>query len=111
MAHEYAVSLRAHGQTEGCRVAIIGDMTPRAIACYLAVVLVGGAVVSVAPSFSAEEIASRLALAQTSLVITQVCTSIDRKHVSQLSAAGHMCKAAPMTTAGHGPGVLQVVEG
>lgn len=75
-AHQVAVSLRAHGQAEGCRVAIIGDMTPQAIACYLAVVLVGGAVVSVAPSFSAEEIASRLTLAQTSLVITQVCANM-----------------------------------
>lgn len=48
-----------------------------AIACYLAVVLVGGAVVSVAPSFSAEEIAVRLALANTSLVITQVCAAYE----------------------------------
>lgn len=78
-ARQTAVALRAHGQAEGCRVAIIGDMTPHAIACYLAVVLVGGAVVSVAPSFSAEEILSRLSLAKTSLVITQV-TPLQLKH-------------------------------
>ena len=67
-------------------MAIIGDMTPQAIACYLAVVLVAGAAVSVAPSFSAEEIASRLTLAQTSLVITQVCATVPGTGAVQLVA-------------------------
>jgi acyl-CoA synthetase (AMP-forming)/AMP-acid ligase II len=90
MAYRIAVALRAHGQAEGCRVAIIGDMTLQAIACYLAVVLVGGAVVSVAPSFSAEEIAARLVLAKTTLIITQVRLALHQSFLNavvvQLSA-------------------------
>ena len=74
-------------------MAIIGDMTPHAIACYLAVVLVGGAAVSVAPSFSAEEIAARLALAQTSLVITQVRFTVTGMSAFQAAAAAALVHA------------------
>lgn len=71
-AHEVAVALRAAGHGRGARVAIIGSMTPEAVAAYLAVVLVGGAVVSVADSFSPEEMAVRLRVAAATLVIVQV---------------------------------------
>eukprot|EP00892_Ulva_mutabilis_P005710 jgi/Ulvmu1/3510/UM162_0017.1 len=70
-AYQVAVALRAAGHGPGCRVAIIGAMTPDAVATYLAVVLVGGAVVSVADSFSPEEMYVRLKVAQATLIIVQ----------------------------------------
>lgn len=71
-AHEIAVALRAAGHGPGSRVAVIGSMTPEAVATYLAVVLVGGAVVSVADSFSPEEMTVRLNIAEATLIIVQV---------------------------------------
>jgi acetyl-CoA synthetase len=56
------------GVGEGDRVAIAMPMTREAVVAYLAVVAVGGAVVSIADSFAPDEIAARL---RADLVVTQ----------------------------------------
>lgn len=90
-AYQVAVALRAAGHGQGCRVAIIGAMTPEAVAAYLAVVLVGGAVVSVADSFSPEEMSVRLKVAQATLIIVQVCHILDREDALLLQPAAMAC--------------------
>ena len=64
--------LHAQGLGVGSRIAIIMPMTPVAVALYLAVVYVGGAVVSVAESFSSAEMEARLRVGRTTLVFVQV---------------------------------------
>ena len=67
-----AATLLAAGQGPGCRVAIIMPMTAFAVALYLAVVFIGGAVVSIAESFSAAEMQTRLQVGEATLVVVQV---------------------------------------
>ena len=59
------------GVGEGTRVAIAMPMTLEAVVAYLAVVALGGAVVSIADSFAPDEIAARLRIAGAGLVVTQ----------------------------------------
>jgi acetyl-CoA synthetase len=66
--------LQSAGQGHGSRVAIIMSMTPFAVALYLAAVYIGAAVVSVAESFSAAEMKTRLEVGGTTLIVVQVCT-------------------------------------
>ena len=58
-------------------MAIIEIMTPEAGVTCLAAVLVGRAVVSVADSFSHEDMAVRLRAAKATLIIVQVCNELD----------------------------------
>jgi acetyl-CoA synthetase len=62
----YKLNLR-----EGDTVGICMPMTPESIAIYLGIVKAGCAVVSIADSFSAEEIATRCRLGQAKVVFTQ----------------------------------------
>ena len=66
-----AASLKANGIGPGDAVAIAMPMTAESVVIYLAIVWVGAAVVSIADSFSAEEIRTRLQISQTRLVFTQ----------------------------------------
>lgn len=59
------------GFSPGDRIAIAMPMTPLAVFAYLGIVAAGGVVVSIADSFAAEEIASRLRLTRTEMVVTQ----------------------------------------
>jgi len=68
---EVANGLVAAGYGEGSRIAIAMPMTIESVYAYLAIVAIGGAVVSIADSFAADEIAVRLGITRTDAVITQ----------------------------------------
>ncbi|KAJ9530886.1 hypothetical protein QJQ45_028820 [Haematococcus lacustris] len=55
----------------GSRVALVLPLTPAAVAAYLGVVVAGCAVVSIADSFAAHEVDSRMRIAGAQLLITQ----------------------------------------
>lgn len=71
LSNQIANSLLQHGAKCGDAIAIIMPMHVYAIAIYLAVIKMGGVVVSIADSFSSEEIATRLTIAQTKFVFIQ----------------------------------------
>lgn len=117
-SHEVAVALRASGHGRGSRVAIIGGMTPEAVATYLAVVLVGGAVVSVADSFSPEEMAVRLRVAEATLVVVQVrgrprdaCDACDACDAGGEPLASHTCACGSQLCADDSGGFGHSVDG
>ncbi len=70
-----ANGLRAEGLGLGDAVAIVMPMTYEAVVAYLAIVAIGGAVVSIADSFAPEEIATRLTIAQAEWAVTQHATT------------------------------------
>lgn len=66
-----ANGLTALGLGIDSRIAIAMPMTIQSVYAYLAIVAIGGAVVSIADSFAPEEIAIRLGITQADTVITQ----------------------------------------
>lgn len=66
-----AAGLAAAGLDVGDAIAIDMPMTYESVAIYLGIVLLGGAVVSIADSFAAPEIATRLRIAEAKAVFTQ----------------------------------------
>ncbi|OAI49457.1 hypothetical protein AYO45_02515 [Gammaproteobacteria bacterium SCGC AG-212-F23] len=76
-----ANSLSQQGFKPRDAIAIVMPMTVTAIAIYLAVIKIGGVVVSIADSFSAEEIATRLQIANTKAVFTQDIILRDQKEL------------------------------
>jgi acetyl-CoA synthetase len=66
-----ANGLIARGVVPGDTIGVIMPMTARSVAIYLGIVAAGAAVVSIAESFAAGEIATRLRLAQAKMVFTQ----------------------------------------
>ncbi|CAI5458474.1 unnamed protein product [Closterium sp. Yama58-4] len=66
-----AQSLQARGIGPGDPVALALPMTVHSLAAYLGVLLIGAAVVSIADSFSAREIAARLKIARAKAIVTQ----------------------------------------
>ncbi len=66
-----AGGLRAMGVEAGVSVAIAMPMTVEAVIAYLAIIWLGGAVVSIADSFAPEEIAARIRIGGASFVVTQ----------------------------------------
>lgn len=71
LSNRVANSLIRDGFKPGDAISIIMPLTPFAVALYLGVIKIGGVVVSIADSFSKEEIATRLTIANTKLVFTQ----------------------------------------
>ncbi|MDH3606000.1 MAG: AMP-binding protein [Acidimicrobiia bacterium] len=71
LVNRVATGLGQLGLSRGSRVAIAMPMTLQAVAGYLGVVKAGGVVVSIADSFAAAEIQSRLEIAGADMVITQ----------------------------------------
>ena len=71
LSNRFANALRAFGVAEGGAVAIAMPMTVEAVVAYLGVVKAGGVVVSIADSFAAEEIRTRLEIAGASIAVTQ----------------------------------------
>jgi acetyl-CoA synthetase len=71
MTARVASGLQAAGVSPGDTVAVILPMSFRSIAIYLGVIAAGAAVISIADSFAADEIALRLRLANARLVFTQ----------------------------------------
>ncbi|CAI5979754.1 unnamed protein product [Closterium sp. NIES-64] len=66
-----AQSLQARGVRPGEAIALALPMTVQSVAAYLGVLLIGAAVVSIADSFSAREIAARLKIAGATAIVTQ----------------------------------------
>ncbi|MDR3477322.1 MAG: AMP-binding protein [Gammaproteobacteria bacterium] len=71
LTNKIANSLIAAGYVAKDAIAIDMPMTMEAVAIYLAIIKMGGVVVSIADSFSSDEIATRLHITQTKLVFTQ----------------------------------------
>ncbi|MCZ6633697.1 MAG: AMP-binding protein [bacterium] len=71
LTHQVANSLQDMGIIPGDAVAIAMPMTPESVAIYLGIVKAGCAVVGIADSFSAPEIATRLQIAKAKAVFTQ----------------------------------------
>ncbi len=71
LSNRFANSLRALGAKPGTAVAIAMPMTVEAAVAYLGIVKAGCVVVSVADSFAADEIRTRLRIAGADLAITQ----------------------------------------
>jgi acetyl-CoA synthetase len=67
----FAAALHRHGIRPGDRVAIAMVMNAESVIAYLGTVLAGAVVVSIADSFSATEIASRLSITDPTLIVTQ----------------------------------------
>lgn len=66
-----AFSLIQQGFQAGDAIAIAMPMTAEAVAIYLSIIKMGGVVVSIADSFSSEEIATRLRIANAKGIFTQ----------------------------------------
>jgi acetyl-CoA synthetase len=76
-----ANSLIAAGIKPGDAVGAIMPMSGRSVAIYLGIIAAGAAVVSIADSFAAEEIATRLRIANAKLVFTQDAVSWGAKQL------------------------------
>lgn len=71
MANRVANGLDNAGFEKGDKAAVVMPMTAEAVAIYLGIVKIGGAVVSIADSLAPEEVEKRLAIADTQFVFTQ----------------------------------------
>lgn len=71
LTNRIANSLSQRGFVPGDPIAIAMPMTMHAVAIYIGIIKMGGVVVGVADSFSADEIAIRLAIAKTKAIVTQ----------------------------------------
>ncbi len=70
-AMRVAHALEAAGMSPGDAIAIDMPMTYASVALYLGIVAFGGAVVSIADSFAAAEIATRLRISEAKAIFTQ----------------------------------------
>lgn len=71
LANRVANGLKILGYQPGDRIGIIMPMNANAIAIYLGIIKMGGVVVSIADSFSCDEIQKRLELSHAKLIFTQ----------------------------------------
>ena len=71
LANRFANSLHGAGVKPGDAVAIAMPMTVEAVAAYLGIVKAGAVVVSIADSFAADEIRTRLRIARAEVAVTQ----------------------------------------
>ncbi len=71
LSNRIANSLIQKGLCAGDAIAIVMPMTMTAVAIYLGIIKMGGVVVSIADSFSSQEIASRFKSARAKAVFTQ----------------------------------------
>jgi len=79
LVNQIAGSLVNMGCRPGDAIAIILPMHPLAVAIYLGIIRMGGIVVSIADSFSSDEIAARLTIANTKIVFAQHTIVRDQK--------------------------------
>ena len=70
-ANRFAYGFVAAGMEPGDRVAIAMVMNVESVIAYIGTVLAGGVVVSIADSFAADEIATRLRIAGADTIVTQ----------------------------------------
>ena len=100
-------ALTAFGIRAGDSVAIIMPLNATAVALYLGAILIGAVPASVAESFAAPEIASRLRLADARLV---VCSGSMRRGGKELDLYGRVAAAAdtlPVAVVGRPPPSLR----
>lgn len=71
LSNQVANSLITKGYQAGDAIAIVMPMNIPAVAIYLGIIKMGGVVITVPDSFSAQEISTRLSIADTKLVFTQ----------------------------------------
>jgi acetyl-CoA synthetase len=71
LTNRVANALVARGLTPGDAIAVDLPMTAESVAIYLGIIKMGAAAVSIAESFAAPEIATRLRIGQAKLVFTQ----------------------------------------
>lgn len=71
LSNQIANGLLEQGYRAGDAIAIDMPMTKEAVAIYLGIIKIGGVVVSIADSFSADEIATRLRISQAKAIFTQ----------------------------------------
>lgn len=71
LSNRFANGLRDFGVPAGGAVAIAMPMTVEAVVAYLGIVKAGCVVVSIADSFAADEIRTRLAIARAEVAVTQ----------------------------------------
>lgn len=81
LTNRIANSLLRSGFQRGDAIAIIMQMSPIAVASYLAIIKMGAVVVSIADSFSSQEIATRLRIANAKGVITQYTIQWGNKQI------------------------------
>jgi acetyl-CoA synthetase len=81
LSNQIANGLIKEGYQCGDKIAIIMPMTEYAVAIYLGVIKMGGAVVSIADSFSPSEMDMRLQIADTALIFTQTTIHRDNKMI------------------------------
>lgn len=67
-----AYALQSLGLENGSAIAIDMPMNCKSVVIYLAIVLAGYVVVSIADSFAAREISTRLKISNAKLIFTQV---------------------------------------
>ena len=79
LSNQIANSLIKQGFKPRDAIAIDMPMTPFAVAIYLGIIKMGGVVVSIADSFSSEEIALRLTIARAKAIFTQDVILRDHK--------------------------------
>lgn len=90
-----ARGLRLRGLQAGSRIAVVLPMTAEAVAIYLGIIRAGMTVVSIADSFSSEQIAARLRIAAAEMVFT-VCRI--RRGSRALEIYDRVCEAAALPT-------------
>ena len=71
LTNRVANGLQDMGLKPGARIAIAMPMTAESVAIYLGIIKAGCAVVSIADSLAAEEIATRLTISQATAIFTQ----------------------------------------
>ncbi|MBX3708140.1 MAG: AMP-binding protein [Gammaproteobacteria bacterium] len=82
LSNRVANSLVQQGFSPGDAIGIAMPMNQYAVAIYLGIIKMGGVVVSIADSFSSEEIATRLNIANAKAIFTQDFTYWDGKKLS-----------------------------
>ena len=70
LVERLVAGLRNHGFSQGDAIALYMPMTIECVAIYLAIVRLGGRVVSIADSFASEELTRRLRIAEACAVVT-----------------------------------------
>lgn len=99
LSNRFANALRDFGVPPGAAIAIAMPMTVEAVVAYLGIVKAGCVVVSIADSFAADEIRTRLAIAGATVAVTQdVVVRGDKTFpmFEKLVAAGaHACIVVP----------------
>ncbi|VVC76968.1 Acetyl-coenzyme A synthetase [Aquicella siphonis] len=95
LSNRVANSLIQSGINPGDAIGIAMPMNHYAVAIYLGIIKMGGVVVSIADSFSSEEIAIRLKIAHAKAIFTQDFTHWGEKYFPLYEKVSH-CRSLPV---------------